>query len=102
MKKQASAPSKNEILRRMYRLATGRANDAVKLAFLSQEEAGKIGRLDLETLQEFKRSSSGVVEVRLLDRVGVLKELLNAAEGEEQAAGAGFLKALEELGREDG
>ena len=101
MKKQASAPSRDDVLRRMYRLATGRANDAVKLAFLGQEDAAKVGRLDLETLQEFKRSSSGAVEVRLIDRVSVLRELLNAAKSEENAVSAGFLKALEELGRED-
>lgn len=101
MGKQACAPSRDELLRRMYRLATGKANDAVKLAFLTQEEAGRIGRLDLDVLQEFKRSPAGAIEVRLIDRVGVLEKLLQATGGEDRMSGMGFLKALEEIGRED-
>lgn len=102
MGNKANAPAREEILRRMYRLATGRANDAVKLAFLGQEDLGKIGRLDLEILQEFKRSANGAVEVRLADRVGILEKLLQAAPGQDSVTGLGFLQALEGIGREDG
>lgn len=102
MGKQATAPAREEILRRMYRLATGRANDAVKLAFLPPEDLGKIGKLDLEMLQEFKRGANGTVEVRLADRVGILEKLLQAAGSQDDVTGIGFLQALEGLGREDG
>lgn len=102
MGKQTNAPAREEILRRMYRLATGRANDAVKLAFLAQEDLGKIGRLDLDVLQEFKRGANGAVEVHLADRAGILEKLLQAAGSQEGVTGIGFLQALEGIGREEG
>ena len=102
MGKQSSVPGRDDILRKMYRIAAGRANDAVRLAFLTPEETGRIGRLDLEVLQEFKRSAAGAVEIRLVDRVDVLNRLLQAMGGEGQLSGSGFLQALEEMGQEGG
>ena len=65
----------DDVLKNMERLAGGRVNDAVKLAFLDAEQLGEIDRLDLGALTEFKRSSNGTVEVKLTDRLEVLERL---------------------------
>ena len=52
--------SKNEkdpIGKYLEALIRARPNDAAKLAFLSPEEADKIGRLDLQLLSEIKRGA---------------------------------------------
>lgn len=67
------------IAKELRRLLRGRNNDPVKLAFLSQEDAGQIDRLDLRCLAELKRSEKGAVEVRLIDRIRVA-ELLDLLE----------------------
>ena len=41
-------PTREELLRRMWSLAGARVNDAVKLAFLPEEQMGAIGRLEQE------------------------------------------------------
>ena len=72
----------------------GRANDAVKLAYLDQDGLGQIDGLDLRCLTEFKRSSNGAVEVKLTDRVAVLEKLLEQQKAEEDGLGA-FLEAMD-------
>ena len=62
--------ARQQVLREMMDLAMGRANDAVKLAYLDQDGLSQIDGLDLRCLTEFKRSSNGAVEVKLTDRVG--------------------------------
>ena len=84
---------RHKLLAQMERLARGKVNDAVKLAFLDGERMEEIDGLDLSTLTEFKRSASGAVEIRLTDRVAVLEKLLEqAGDGEAEA----FFKALAE------
>ena len=86
------------ILRQMERLARGKVNDAVKLAFLSEEQMGEIDRLDLSALTEFKRSGNGTVEIRLLDRVAVLEKIAAMLGEREEDRAEAFFRALE--GRE--
>ncbi len=81
----------------MMDLAMGRANDAVKLAYLDQDGLSQIDGLDLRCLTEFKRSSNGAVEVKLTDRVAVLEKLLEQQKAEEDGLGA-FLEAMDRLG----
>jgi hypothetical protein len=69
-------------------LAKGRPNDAVKLAYLSEEQLGEIDGLDLSALVEFKRHGNGSVELKLVDRAAVLERLLELERG---ADGAGAL-----------
>ncbi len=57
------------------KLAFGRANDAVKLAFLVPEQQTLIDQLDLSMVSEVKRGSKGEVEVKLLNRVDLLELL---------------------------
>ncbi|MBQ8852278.1 MAG: XRE family transcriptional regulator [Oscillibacter sp.] len=60
----------------MMQLAEAKVNDAVKLAFLSDEESDEIDKLDLTTLAEFKRGSNGVVEIKFADRMKTIERLM--------------------------
>ena len=71
--------ARQQVLREMMDLAMGRANDAVKLAYLDQDGLG---------------SSNGAVEVKLTDRVAVLEKLLEQQKAEEDGLGA-FLEAMD-------
>lgn len=64
------------LVKQMQNLSNARVNDAVKLAYLQEEQLDLIDDLDLTALTEFKRSSNGVVEVKFMDRLKVLEELL--------------------------
>ncbi len=79
----------------MMDLAMGRANDAVKLAYLDQDGLSQIDGLDLRCLTEFKRSSNGAVEVKLTDRVAVLEKLLEQQKAEEEDGLGAFLEAMD-------
>ena len=86
------------IVRQLRRMLRAKPNDAVKLAFLDKTEGAELGRLDLTPLSEFKRSSTGVVEIKLQDRIKAM-ELLErlAGQGEDGASGAeAFYQALEQ------
>lgn len=101
MGKKSRAPRREEILQEMCALAGGRVNDAVRLAYLAQEQADQIGQLDLMALKEFKRSPAGAVELKLTDRMEVLVKVLELLDREDQETGAGFLRALEQAGRDE-
>ena len=102
MGKQSTGISREQILRRLGALAGVKVNDVVRLAYLSEEEAHRIDGLDLKALKEFKRGANGTVEMKLIDRVEVLKTVLELMQEQEQEAGEGFLQALEQAGRESG
>ena len=79
--KTSELPTREELLRRMWSLASARANDAVKLAFLPEEQMGAIGKLDLAALTELKRVSSGTVELKFTDRMRALETLVTKVGG---------------------
>ncbi len=81
-------------IQRLEKLAEAKVNDAVKLAFLERGE--QVDGLDLTALTEFRRSEKGGVEIRLVDRTAILRELavLGSEKGEAQAEA--FFRALEE------
>lgn len=60
---------------RLEELAGARVNDAVKLAFLQNEQVGEIDNLDLTALAELRRNPGGVVEMRFINRLEVLDRL---------------------------
>ena len=66
---------RKEALRALKRLAEGRPNDVVKLAYLSEEQMAEIDGLDLTALVEFKRHGNGAVELKLVDRAAELTRL---------------------------
>lgn len=81
--------------RALRRLAKGRPNDAVKLAYLTEEQLEEIDRMDLTALVEFKRHGNGAVEVKLVDRAAILERLLEL-EREESGGAETLLRALAE------
>lgn len=86
MKREQKPLDREQLLEQMRRLACARVNDAVKLAYLPEEEREAIGKLDLSALTEFRRSGAGTVELKFADRMKALERLLelSAPSGEEQ------------------
>lgn len=76
MKRDKMGLSREALLEQMGKLACAKVNDAVKLAFLPEEERDVIGRLDLAALTEFRRSGAGTVEMKFTDRMRALERLL--------------------------
>ena len=96
VKREKIVLSREALLEQMGRLAFARVNDAVKLAFLPEEERDVIGRLDLSALTEFRRSGAGTVEMKFTDRMRALERLLELSGpgGEERLEQ--FLRSMEE------
>lgn len=89
---------KNErarLLKQMERLAQCKVNDAVKLAFLDGAMLEELDGLDLTALTEFKRSEKGGSEVKLVDRVAVLKLLVELSAGQGAQGAVDFFRAWE-------
>lgn len=87
----AGEVGRRDVVRRLAELAFGRVNDCVKLAL---ENAPDLDGLDLSLLSEVRRSDKGMVEIKLIDRLQVLQQLAEAAEGEGEDADA-LLRALQ-------
>lgn len=81
---------RKDVIRRLAQLAFGRANDCVKLVL---EDAPAIDRLDLSLLAEVKRNEKGTVEVKLIDRIRALEQLLAAGTETADCAEAFFAAA---------
>ncbi len=81
---------REDVVRRLAELAFGEGNDCVRLML---EKDVEIGDLDLSLLGEVKRSEKGTVEVKLIDRLQVLRQLAELA-GEEGTGMETFLKVL--------
>ena len=90
---------RSRLLELMEKLARCKANDAVKLAFLEEEELEKIDGLDLTALTGFKRSDKGSVELQLVDRMAVLRLLVELSDGQEDRQ-AEFFRAWERKAEE--
>lgn len=94
MKKKAKSGSPDALLEK---LAVSSPNDAVKLLFLDEEDLSLLDDLDLSLLTEMKRSANGAVEIKLLDKLEVIRGLneLKRAESGEQAAASNFYAAID-------
>ena len=90
-----SLPTREEILKKMWRLANASAADAVFMACFPEEQWGDRKKPDLEGLTEFRRGTNGVIELKFVDRGKLLERLLDAVDhsGEEQVSR--FLQAME-------
>ena len=86
MKRNKKPLDRKQLLEQMRALACARVNDAVKLAYLPEEEREAIGKLDLSALIEFRRSGAGTVELKFADRMKALERLLELSgpSGDEQ------------------
>ena len=83
--------SKNDIARRLCKIAYAKPNDAVKLAC---QNVSDIDSLDLMALTELKKAANGVVEMKFFNRMEAFKLLLETAEGDERAEAERFFGAL--------
>ena len=66
-------PGREDILERMWKLANARVEDAVRLACWPEEEPGRLEKLELDGLTEFKRGANGVIELKFTDRARLLE-----------------------------
>lgn len=85
---------RQEIVEELEKLIRSRNNDAIRLAWLGPEDAGRIGRLDLRGVTEVKRSEKGAFEVRFVDRLKALELLERLSRGEESEELDAFLEGL--------
>lgn len=85
---------RQDVIRRLAQLAFGRANECVKLVLREETD---LDALDLSLLSEVKRNEKGTVEIKLLDRVRALEQLLGAVAQSNDAAAA-FFAAAEDVG----
>ena len=83
------------------RLAVSSPNDAVKLLYLGAEDISELEGLDLSLLSEIKRGPKGEVELKFVNKLAIIRELieLNAAAAAQQAQGGGFYAALDNSAR---
>ena len=86
--------TEQNIMKKLRKLAQYRSNDAVKLAFLSREELDAVDSLDLTGLAEFKRGSSGVTEIKFVDRLRVLELMDRIGQRENGTELGRFLSGL--------
>lgn len=84
---------REEMLARLRRLADRKVNDAVKLAFLTEETAGRVDELDLSGLTELKKTDKGF-EAKFVDQVKVLEMMRALMEENTTEAAAEFFQAL--------
>lgn len=87
---------RQDVVRRLAELAFGRVNDCVRLAL---EEMSDLDELDLSLLSEVRRNEKGLVEIKLIDRLQVLKQLAEAADEDREELGD-LLRALQGGGGE--
>lgn len=85
---------RQKIINELRRLVGSKSNDAVKLAYFTQEDADRIDTLDLRGLVELRRSGNGAVEIKLIDRLKAL-ELLDRLSQQEDRALDDFLAGLQ-------
>ena len=77
------------------RLAVSSPNDAVKLLYLSAEDVSELEGLDLSLLSEIKRGPKGEVELKFVNKLAIIRELIELNAAAQSAAGDGFYAALD-------
>lgn len=79
------------------KLAVSSPNDAVKLLYLEAEDVSALEQLDLSLLSEIKRGPKGDVELKFVNKLAVIRELieLDAALSEDSAPEGSFYAALD-------
>ena len=84
---------REDIIEALKKIAFGRANHGVELAYLEKTTPQRVQRMDLSAVAEFKRGSNGTVEVKFIDRVKALQALAELLSGEGGEAEE-FLRAM--------
>lgn len=96
MKRNKKPLDREQLLEQMRALACAKVNDAVKLAYLPEEEREAIGELDLSALIEFRRSGAGTVELKFADRMKALERLLELSGPNSEERLEAMLQRIEE------
>ena len=91
---------RGRLLELMEKLAKCKANDAVKLAFLEEGEGEETDSRELTAHTGCNRGGKGAVEIQLVDRLTVLKLLVELSDGQEDKQ-AEFFQAWERKAEED-
>ena len=86
---------RKEILEQIRSMARSRPNDAVKLAFLDQEQMESIDGMNLMMLSELKRSGNGGVEIKLNDPLQTMERLLELLDDQKERQAESFFQAYE-------
>lgn len=79
-----------DVIRRLTRLGFGTGSECAVLLEGQWNEK----ELDLSLVSEVKRSANGAMEIKLIDRVGILNRLLELMKTEDDGAEA-FLRSLQ-------
>ncbi len=100
MEKKSYRQIEQELVLRLARKMMKKSNDAVKLAYLEGDNlTEQISKLDLSLLSELKRNGNGTVEIKLVDRVKALTELIallrESEDGPVTGQAESFYQALE-------
>jgi len=82
---------RRDVIRRLAELAFGKVNDCVRLVL---EEQPELERLDLSLLSEIRRSDKGGMEVKIVDRLRILEQLIQLT-GEGGSEMDALLQALQ-------
>jgi len=82
---------RRDVTRRLAELAFGKVNDCVRLVL---EEQPELERLDLSLLSEIRRSDKGGMEVKIVDRLRILEQLIQLT-GEGGSEMDALLQALQ-------
>lgn len=82
---------RQDVIRRLAELAFGKVNDCVRLVL---EEQPELERLDLSLLSEIRRSDKGGMEVKIVDRLRILEQLIQLT-GEGGSEMDALLQALQ-------
>ncbi len=88
----------SEPVRHLRKLARWKNNDAVRLAYLTEEQADQISGLDLAGVAELKRHGNGAIELKFVDKVRVLdllSQLLDRRDDRELSSLLNELGAVE-------
>ena len=90
----------DSVIKRLKKIAFGKSNDIVKLAFLEKENCiDEIDNLDLTLLSEVKRGVNGNLEVKLINRIEAIRLMLSIAGPEQKDSGETayhFIEAISE------
>lgn len=91
---------REDVLRRLAKLAFGQANDALQMA-VSPEQTN-LEQLDLSAVAEFKVTDKGSVEIKLVDRIRALETLFRMLEEGRESGTAELCQMLSEVVGEEG
>lgn len=95
---------RQDVINHLTKIALGKTNDAVKLAFYDGEENRDfLEELDLTLLSEVKKTPNGAVEIKLINRLEVIKLLLNELQEKKTELGEAesFFMAMDKASKQE-